>query len=134
MATIASAYENFKPNATVAKYLNDYVNQESKHYSWFDTGLKFQTKLGSTAYKLNVTSLQWLDDSYYKIKDGSSIWTHEVVVIEPKHTLYRNVSFVYLSSLHARCNDEEPITGSTFDIEMADAVAVDSKSLAVVLH
>jgi len=81
-----------------------------------------------------VTSLQWLDDSYYKIKNGSSIWTHEVVVIEPKHTVYRNVSFVYLSSLHARCNDEQPITGSTFDIEMADAVAVDSKSLAVVLH
>lgn len=104
-------------------------------FTWRDTGLKFTTLMGGTAHKLNVTSLQWLNDTAYKVTGGSSIWTHEVFVIEPKDVVYRNVSLFYVSSAFAGCNDDKPITNAlNFDLEMADIIAHDTKALAVIAY
>lgn len=100
-------------------------------YSWYYTGRNFKTLSGGHAYVLNVTSLKWLNESEYTITGGSPVWTHEVVVIVPKELVYRNMSTLYMASLQAGCNNDKPITGMTFDVEMADIFSYESKSIAV---
>ena len=125
----------YASNETLQKPLNDYVNADEEVYSWFDTGVKFRTLMGGMAHKLNVTSLQWLTDEDYKVSGGSSIWTHEVVVIEPSDTVYRNVSLLYVASAHAHCNNDKPITNILdFDLLMGDIIAHDTKTLTVVAY
>ena len=62
-----------------------------------------------------------------------SIWTHEVIVIVPNNLHYTNVATLYLASAAARCMDDEPIKNAfNFDLEMGDAIAHDTHSIAVV--
>jgi len=85
--------------------LNDYINAEDNHFKWHDTGVTFKTLKGGKAHVINVTSIQWFDDELYKVSGGSSVWTHEVVVIVPRNLEFKNVSTLYLASAHAGCNN-----------------------------
>jgi len=88
------------------------VNTAEPDYSWFDTGLSWKTPMGGTAYKLNVTSLKWLDESIYSIEGGKgNIWTHEVIVIVPYNLRHTNMSFFWGTG---RYNDyeQQPINGT----------------------
>lgn len=108
------------------------MEEQESDYSWFYTGTNFRTLLGGHAYVLNVTTLRWLNESDYTIPNGRPVWTHEVVVVVPRHLTYTNVSTLYLASLIAGCNNDKPITGLNFDIEMADLFAYQSQSIGVV--
>ena len=63
--------------------MNSYLEEPEEHFGWFEGIEPFRTLLGGRAHGLTVTSLQWLNDTEYKVKNGSSIWTHEVVVVNP---------------------------------------------------
>jgi PhoPQ-activated pathogenicity-related protein len=118
----------------IQKVLDDYMNEPTPYYKWNYTGRSFWTLLGHTAYVLNVTTVQWLDQSDYYLVDGNkdNVWTHEVVVIVPRYVKYRNVSSVYMASVGYRCNVNEPITGLNADIEIADTIANDVSSVVIV--
>ena len=112
---------------------DNYINRAEPEYSWFYTGRSFSTLMGGTAYVLNVTSIRWLNDTEYKVKGGSSLWTHEVVVIVPKDLVYTNISTLYLASASDGCNNGKPIENTfNFDLEMGDVFSADSRAIGVV--
>ena len=131
-ATHSSVNKVFKPNATAASILNDFVNKEEPHYGWKDTSLSWKTPLGGMAYKLNVTSLQWLDNSVYTIPNSTDgIWWHEVIVVVPEDNHFKNTSFFWGTGGY---NDAEAVTGDKIhaDIELVDALAADQRMIGVV--
>ena len=94
--------------------------------------MSWKTKLGGTAYKLNVTSLQWGDESIYTIANNTNgTWWHEVLVIVPTTLKFRNVSLFYGTG---RYNDRSPMTGdvSDQDEEILDALAHEGMMIGVV--
>ena len=119
-------------NEDIQKQFNDYINAPAPEFKWHQTGNTFTTLTGGKAYVLNVTSIQWLDESVYEVIGGSSLWTHEIVVIVPRDLKYTNVSSIYMASAFHRCNTDKPLTGTTFDIEMADVIANDARQITVV--
>ena len=113
--------------------LDEYINRPEPEFKWHYTGTSFMTLTGGRAYVLNVTSIRWLDDSEYKVSGGSSLWTHEIVVIIPRHHVFKNVASFYLASADARCNTDAPITDAlNFDLEMGDIFSSDSRAIGVV--
>lgn len=88
--------------------------------------------MGAQVYILNVTTIKWLDESDHKVIGGSNLWTHEVAVIVPRQLIYTNVSTIYQASAFYRCNTDGPITSTTFDIELADVIAADTRAITVV--
>ena len=84
------------------------------------------------AYKLNVSSLSWLNESVYTIPGGSSNWTHEVFVVVPHNLKYKNVSTFWISTLPAGCNNDEPRNSLTADVEIADLISSDTQSIVVI--
>jgi len=113
--------------------LDEYINRPEPEFKWHYTGKNFPTLTGGHAYVLNVTSIRWLNDTEYKVKGGSSLWTHEIVVIVPKEQEYRNISTIYLASASNGCNDGKPITNAlNFDLEMGDIFGSDARSISVV--
>ena len=112
---------------------DNYINKPEPEFNWYYTGRTFQTLTGGTAYVLNVTSIRWLDDSQYKVVGGSSLWTHEVVVVVPKEVVYTNIASMYLASAHAGCNNGKPIEDTfNFDLEIGDVIANDSRAIHIV--
>jgi PhoPQ-activated pathogenicity-related protein len=112
--------------------LYDYLNEAESTYNWTYTGDNFLTLKLSRAYKLNVSSLTWLDESVYTIPGGSPNWTHEVFVVVPANLKYKNVSTFWISTLPAGCNNDAPRTSLTADVEVADLIASDTRSIVVI--
>lgn len=110
----------------------DYLDEEEPTYNWTYTGLNFLTLKLSRAYKLNVSSLTYLNDSVYKIPNGSPHWTHEVFVVVPWNLEYKNTSMFWIATLPAGCNNDKPRNGLTADIEVADMIATNTKQIVVV--
>ena len=83
------------------KAWHDYVAKPEPHYGWEDTGTKWDDPItGSTIYKLNVTSLQWLNSTVYDVPiknfhGDPSIWKHETFVIVPPVIKHRNLIMVW---------------------------------------
>lgn len=105
--------------------MNEYLERPEPHFSYFDTNITFRTLLGGTAYKLNVTSLQWLNDTSYKVKGGSSIWTHEVLILKPNTLRFNDTALMLFTVTTSSCNNNKPFS-TIFDhpdIEAADAFA-----------
>jgi len=112
--------------------LNEYINTPEEVFDWFDTGVSWKTKMGGTAYSLNVTSLTWLDDSVYTIKGGigNGVWSHQVLVIVPYNLLHTNMSVFYGTT---RCNKDHPIEGSDDSDEFVlDSLAHEARMITVV--
>ena len=77
--------------------LDDYLSKPEPVFEWEHIPeLSFKTLNGNQAHVLNVTSLEYLDQSKVYGPKGSK-WDHEVIIIVPKHVHYKNVSTVYLS-------------------------------------
>ena len=92
--------------AVRATPLDDYVSTPSPHYKWHDTGAKIKTVFGGTGHVLNVTSQQWLDATRAQGPGGTSpIWTHQVVVVEERHTKVsiESMSFLWLCCFVCVC-------------------------------
>ena len=135
LAALAVAQQTFFfDNKTGSDLLNDYINTPEPDFGWFDTGRSWKTKMGGTAYMLNVTSLKWLDESVYTIEGGKgpggTIWTHEVLVIVPYNLLHTNVSVFYGTT---RCNHDHPLNGTDDSDEFVlDALAHESRIITAV--
>lgn len=120
-------------SSNLTEAFDEYMNRPEPTYKWHYTGTSFTTLTGGTAYVLNVTTIQWLDDKEYKVSGGSSIWTHEVVVIIPRQLVFKNVATHYLASASDGCNTDKPITDAlNFDLEMGDIFASDSRAIGIV--
>ena len=97
----------------------------------------YDTVLGGKAYKLNVTSLKWLDMDHYKISSGGigdhSVWKHEVIVIEHRKVKSRNTTLLYLASATAGCQDDH-ITNPFQNVDTAfgDVLAHESELITIV--
>ena len=114
-------------------FYDDYINRDEPEFKWHYTGRSFSTLMGGKAYVLNVTSLRWLTDKDYKVSGGSSLWTHEVVVIVPRHLEFKNVATLYMASASDGCNNDKPIENTfNFDLEMGDIFAADSRAIGIV--
>ena len=114
MALVAAELDLGPTGDDYSKPYREYLAAPEPFYGW-EEKMKFTTLLGGTAHKLNVTSLQWLDESIYKVKDSpgdSSVWKHEVFVIEPATVKHRNATIFYIASLQHDCLDSDPITGN----------------------
>lgn len=111
---------------------NQYIGEEAPFYKWHYTGNSFYTLTGGRVHVLNVTTIKWLDESVYEVKGGSPLWTHEVAVVVPRQLKYTNVSSIYMASAFYRCNTDEPLKMTTFDLEIADLIANDIQSIVVV--
>ena len=101
-----------------SKFLNDYVNDLDPNFKWHDTGRTFKSTEGGTVHVINVTSIQWFDETFYEVVGGSPIWSHEVAIVVPNNLEYKNMSSIYLASLNLRCNRSQPMDNSFFDLEM----------------
>jgi hypothetical protein len=65
--------------------LDDYLAKPEPVFNWEHIPeLAFKTLNGNQAHVLNVTSLEYLDDSKVYGPKGSK-WDHEVIIIVPKH-------------------------------------------------
>ena len=131
MAVVAAAISD------VQKPWLDYVAMPEPSYGWEDTGVWYDTVLGGKAYKLNVTSVKWLDMDRYKVVGGigdHSVWKHEVIVIEPRKILSRNTTLFYLASATAGCMNDKPITNPFQNVDTAfgDVLAQESGLITVV--
>ena len=121
----------------VGTALNDYIELDEPDYNWYDTGDSFPTLLGGQAYRLNVTSLKWLNDSIYEVEgvENGSVWTHQVVVVVPKVVEYRNMSTLYMASVNNKRNKDPPTTDLfDFEITMADLISANTKAICVVAY
>jgi len=115
--------------------LNDYVNEADPNFKWHHTGTTFKSFEGGTVHVLNITSIQWRNDTDYKIEHGGSIWTHEVAVIVPRDLETTNMASIYLASAKARCNSDSPLKDSKdFDLEMGDIISADTRAVSVVAY
>lgn len=110
--------------------LDDYVSAPDAHYRWNDTGARIHTLLGGVGTVLNVTSQKWLDVSKAAGPYGD-IWTHQVVVVVPKHIRVRNVTMAYLTG---SCNHNPSVPkADDEDIVVADSVASMTGAIAIVV-
>ena len=88
--------------------LDDYVSADDENYTWSQVErLKFKSLWGGTGYVLNVTSQKWLDKSLVRSPNGD-LWTHQVVIIVPKHLKFKNVSHAYLTGSANPWPDDPP--------------------------
>lgn len=113
------------------KPLDEYVSAEEPDYGWYEVeNSTFHSLWGGTGHVLNVTSQTWLDESKVYGPDGS-IWTHQVVIVVPKHLKYTNVSMAYLTG---GCNDEsnmvvKPHTDE--DVLVVDEISHNAHTIAI---
>ena len=135
LALVVSA-QVYSSNETLQKKFNDYINRPEPVYSWFDEKKPFSTLMGNTVHKLNITSLQWLNDTVYHIDNGSSIWTHEVMVIVPQELKHKEHASLYLPALHIRCQSDYKPNASDIDgdLEIGDLIAQDTKMITIVAY
>jgi hypothetical protein len=85
----------FMAMASASVPLDDYVNKDEPVYKWeYLKDKTFESKLGNTVFVLNVTSLEWLDQSRAIGYQGNT-WSHLVYIIVPKDIKYTNVSNAY---------------------------------------
>ena len=133
LVSLVAAQQTFALNATSQDILNDYINTPEPDFGWFDTGVSWKTKMGGTAYSLNVTSLKWLDDSVYTIKGdlGNGTWSHQVLVIVPYNLLHTNMSVFYGTG---GCNENAGGVHGADDSDefVLDALAHEARLITVV--
>ena len=66
--------------------------------------------------------------------EDSSIWTHEMFVIEPRTIKHRNTTLFYTASLAAGCNSDKPIIGPlNLDIFFLDMIAYEAEMVGVIM-
>jgi len=67
----------------ICNAMDEYVWRKDPNYKW-ELRQTITDYKGITGYTFYLTSQQWLDDRYYKIRDdGSSIWKHWAVMWVP---------------------------------------------------
>jgi PhoPQ-activated pathogenicity-related protein len=116
--------------------LDDYIRKPEPKYSWHDTGVVVDKMLfGSTAYMLNVTSLEWLDTAR-AIGPNGATWSHQVMVVVPKKLTVQNISTVVMTG---GCNEGKgtgptPPTAKDEYLAVADNIAYQTGSVAVVVY
>ena len=79
---------------------------------------------------LNVTSQKWLDKTKVKGPDGD-IWTHQVVVVIPKHLKYTNVSMAYLTGGCNHHSNDKINPHSDEDVLVVDEIAHNSHTATI---
>jgi PhoPQ-activated pathogenicity-related protein len=111
--------------------LDAYVNKPDPNYAWFDTGVRVNM-LTSEGHMLNLTSQQWLDPSRAHLRDGGSIWTHQVLTIVPKNLKIKNKGIIYITG---GCNENPSVPKATDEEPLAmNDVATDIGAIGVVLN
>ena len=117
--------------ANAIKPLDDYVSAEDPNYSWYEVKEhQFKSLWGGTGHILNVTSQKWLDESKVKGPDGA-LWTHQVIIVVPKHLKYTNVSLAYLTG---DCNEvSNPVLypHTDEDVLTVDEVSHNAHTIAI---
>ena len=105
-------------------------------FSWFEEDSGFTSLLGNKVHKLNVTSLQWLNESVYSIEGQGTVWNHEVMVIIPKELKHTEHAALYMASADVRCNtDRGPLDNPwDLDFEIGDMIASDTKVITAVAY
>lgn len=120
-------------SAISADVISDYVNQPEEVYNWvYEKDQTFRTYWDSTAHVLNVTSLTWMDETRGKCP-GGAVWTHQVVVIIPNNLLYTNFSTVWLTGDGNDHDVSNNIKPGNYDILVGDAIAHNTRAIAVVV-
>ena len=114
----------------LANPFNEYINHDDGKFAWKDTGDKIDTLLGGTGYMLNVTSLQWLDESR-AVGPNGALWTHQVLVVVPKNLEIKNRATIYITG---GCNEHPSMPKKDDeDLLLVDMIAHGTKSIAVAL-
>ena len=116
----------------LADPLSDYVDMPEDSFGWVDTGITFPTLLGGVARVVNVTTLQWWNQTIMTLPYNNKYWSHQVVVITPKIVEFRNTALAYLTG---SCNDKTAPTDSMDEeIEMVDKIAFNTKTVSIVVY
>lgn len=116
-----------------ANALDDYVSKADPNFKWHNTGHNFTTVFGGTAYVLNVTSQQWLDASR-GVGPNGAIWTHQVVLVVPKHVVNGNVSIGYLTGGCNNGEPDKPPSKTDEDLLVVDETTWAAKSPGIVVY
>lgn len=128
LSTIVSCTETFnlEVDDDVTKPWKDYVARDEPFYGWEDTGVRWKGHFGGNLYKLNVTSLQWLNSSVYDVMGSPgdpSIWKHEVFIIEPRVNKHRNTILLYATG---DCNSDPPDDPGDMELKALEAAAFEA--------
>eukprot|EP01059_Diplonema_ambulator_P000103 TRINITY_DN10088_c0_g1_i1.p1 TRINITY_DN10088_c0_g1~~TRINITY_DN10088_c0_g1_i1.p1 ORF type:complete len:509 (+),score=198.80 TRINITY_DN10088_c0_g1_i1:51-1577(+) len=108
--------------------LDDYLNNDDGEFKWYDTGARITTDLGGTGYVLNVTSQKWLDETKAVGPDGA-LWTHQVVVVVPRHQRIFDRAAIYNTG---GCNENPSVPKATDeDILVTDILAEGTGAITV---
>ena len=113
----------------VAHPIDDYVDEVEPAFGWEETGVTFRTILGGHARVLNVTSLQFFNETYAQTP-GGPIWTHQVVIITPRIVETKDFATVWLGQADILCNDKN-VTKEEEDILIADQIAWNTNQITV---
>lgn len=119
--------------AAAATPLDDYVSKPEPVFGWVDTGLRVTGMLsGGTAHILNVTSLQWMDETRAVGPQGA-VWSHMVAMIVPDDLRIRNVSMAVLTG---GCNEKpnDPPKHDEEYLEVGATLALRSGAIVAVVY
>ncbi|KAH0629386.1 hypothetical protein JD844_011436 [Phrynosoma platyrhinos] len=105
--------------------LDDYVEAYDPYYSY--TLKKEETRLGTTIYTFNMTSLKWLNES----EVDRSIWWHELFIVVPKVQIMKDSCLLIPNSGR---NDGVPILDFDYNLDDIIDVAKSTGSCAALLR
>ncbi|XP_042308521.1 autocrine proliferation repressor protein A-like [Sceloporus undulatus] len=107
------------------KALDEYVETYDSYYSY--TLKKKETRLDTTIYTLNMTSLKWLNES----EVDRSIWWHELFIVVPKVQIMKDSCLLIPNSGR---NDGVPIPDFDYNLDDIIDVAKSTGSCAALLR
>ena len=141
LASGEQIFEEINDNGTdYTKPWLDYVRRPEEHYGWEELNKWQDWATGSHVWHLNVTSLQWKNNTVYDNPDvvgDGSIWRHDVLVIEPPVVKHRNTMLVWATgSCNSRKMTAPPCSFHGFDKELCaiELAAVQAEMIAVTIN
>lgn len=92
-ATAAAGLEEITDDFTQDshKIWDSYMEKEEEVYDWFVREPSIKSVNGGTLHFLNVTSLQWMDETKAYGPNGAT-WSHIVAINVPKNLKHTNIS------------------------------------------
>lgn len=112
---------------------DSFMEREEKVYNWFEyENSSIKSNNGGTIYFLNVTSLEWLDESKAYGPNGNNIWSHHVAINIPNNLKYTNVSTAYVTG-DCNENDSDLPTADSAKIQFSDDLAFNSQMISITI-
>ena len=84
---------------------DSFMEKEEDVFDWFEIdNSTIKSVNGGTIHFLNVTTLNWLDETKQVGPNGNSLWTHHVAINIPKNLKYPGIANALVTD---KCNEHD---------------------------